>query len=278
MRRGVSLNGRVGGGDQPAGLDARAATRRRPWRSAWRPPRSCASATDRCCRSRRTPRSGTARPLPCFIFDDPQAVAFAFRASHAKSESRRSRKRGRVAIALGGATKLGKRQRLDPHRRSNLPWTARLWCWQRGENTTADPRRGPARSPAAPARSPRTGSRARPCSRPASSRPGLPPAARRRPAPPPAGARRRRDRAQPDVAPAAAASADGQGQRRAGIPMPHLRGIDPVPARHLAGAQQEIDGGGGGAGRSAPCDGRRIAKRLAVVSAFRVRLRDRAGG
>jgi hypothetical protein len=54
--------------------------------------------------------------------------------------------------------------------------------------------------------------------------------------------------------------------------MPHLGSIDPVPARHLAGAEQEINGGGGRADRiGARGDGRRVAKRLAITAAFRVR-------
>ena len=103
------------------------------------------------------------------------------------------------------------------------------------------------RSPAAPARSPRTRSPGPPCSRPASRRRGFAPAARRPPAPPPAGAHRRQGRCRAGSRASARALSDAEHERRTGIPVPDLCGVDPVPARHLAGAQQEIDGGGGGA-------------------------------
>src|SRR5215831_14777717 len=58
---------------------------------------------------------------------------------------------------------------------------------------------------------------------------------------------------------------NGQGQRRARMPVPRLSGIDPVPARQLAANKQEIDGGGGRAARGV---GGAIAEGLAKVTAL----------
>src|SRR5579862_4210348 len=55
---------------------------------------------------------------------------------------------------------------------------------------------------------------------------------------------------------------DFERKRCAGIPMPHLGGVDAVPMRALAALEQKIDRGG--------C---RIAKRLAEMTALRMRLK-----
>ena len=60
--------------------------------------------------------------------------------------------------------------------------------------------------------------------------------------------------------------ADGDDERRAGVPMPRLGGIDPVPFRDLADVEQEEDGGGG----RAAVDLVRVAKGLAVPPALGV--------
>ena len=60
---------------------------------------------------------------------------------------------------------------------------------------------------------------------------------------------------------------DAEDQRRACVPMPDLDRIDAVPARHLALAQQEVDGRGRGARTVAAA----IAKRLAEMPTLRMR-------
>src|SRR6185437_7876107 len=74
--------------------------------------------------------------------------------------------------------------------------------------------------------------------------------------------------AERDAAPSAVVG-DLQGQRVAGIIMPDLDRIDAVPVRALAARQQEIDRGGKGAAIGIAV---RVAKRLAVVAAFGMRL------
>ena len=81
--------------------------------------------------------------------------------------------------------------------------------------------------------------------------------------------------AQRSVAARACIVGDGEEQRRAGMPVPDLGRIDPVPARNLAVAQQEIDGGGG---RARAVRRRRVAERLAEMPALRMRRQVRAGG
>src|SRR5262249_31126242 len=61
---------------------------------------------------------------------------------------------------------------------------------------------------------------------------------------------------------------DFQGERRAGMKMPDLDRIHPVPMRALAARKHKIDRRGGGA----PLDRARIAERLTVVAALRMRL------
>ncbi len=65
-------------------------------------------------------------------------------------------------------------------------------------------------------------------------------------------------------------------ERRAGVPVPHLGRIDPVPARDLACPQQEVDGGGGRAVRCASASG--VAERLAIMPAFWMRLEAEQSG
>ena len=106
-------------------------------------------------------------------------------------------------------------------------------------------------SPAARARSPRSRRPAPRCSRPgsrcrASARP-----ARRRAARRSAASRRGRSRCRgADAAMRMAIVAQRQLERRAGIVMPDLVGIDPVPVRALAGLEQEVDRGAGARGPS----------------------------
>lgn len=71
---------------------------------------------------------------------------------------------------------------------------------------------------------------------------------------------------EPDVAPVPILD-DGQRERRARVPVPHLCGVDPVPVRNLTGPQQEVDGGGGGAVRQ-PNGALRIAEGLSLMPAF----------
>ena len=146
-----------------------------------------------------------------------------------------------------GAAKPRENSGLTAARACQLSWTAApLALAACGENTTTAPLIT-ARSPAAPARSPRTGSRAPPCSRRASRRRGLPPAARRRPAPPLAGVRRRRGRARAECR---AGRARRQIVSASGAPAYQCHTSDAStrcqretsPAR-----EQEVDGGGGGA-------------------------------
>src|SRR4029078_3881826 len=62
---------------------------------------------------------------------------------------------------------------------------------------------------------------------------------------------------------------DLQRQRGACVIVPDLDVIDAMPVRTLAACQQEIDRGGP---RAAVCVGTGIAKRLAIIAAFRMRL------
>src|SRR6202790_1481084 len=62
---------------------------------------------------------------------------------------------------------------------------------------------------------------------------------------------------------------DFKRQRRAGIPMPNLDGVDPVPVRALAAPEQKIDRG---RRRARSRHLLQIAKRLAKISALRMRL------
>src|SRR4029078_9557026 len=62
---------------------------------------------------------------------------------------------------------------------------------------------------------------------------------------------------------------DLQRQRVACVKWTELNGIDAMPVRTLAAWQQEIDHGGP---RAAVCVGTGIAKRLAIIAAFRMRL------
>src|SRR6185312_9187881 len=60
-------------------------------------------------------------------------------------------------------------------------------------------------------------------------------------------------------------------ERRAGVVMPDLVGIDPMPVRALAGLQQEVDGGRG----AARLVGRAV--HLAKMPALGMRLQPEAG-
>ena len=62
-------------------------------------------------------------------------------------------------------------------------------------------------------------------------------------------------------------------ERRAGVIVPDLDRVDAVPVRALAARQQELDRGGGGAA----VDVARVAKGLAIVPAFGVRLEIELG-
>ena len=122
-------------------------------------------------------------------------------------------------------------------------------------------------SPSAPVRSLRTESPARPCNRPASSRPalrGLPRAHRHHALRPFALARSGPSMMSLRFFPVR----DLKPQRRAGIPMPGLHRIDPVPVRAFAAREQEIDRG---RDRTLAVDGAAVAKCFAIMSAFRMR-------
>ena len=67
--------------------------------------------------------------------------------------------------------------------------------------------------------------------------------------------------------------ADGDDERRAGVPVPGLGGIDAVPLRNLADIEQKEDGGGG----RAAVDLARVAKSLAIPAALGVRLQLQEG-
>src|SRR3546814_5063957 len=77
-------------------------------------------------------------------------------------------------------------------------------------------------------------------------------------------------------------SSDLEAQRRAGIPVPCLRRVHPVPVRALACLQQEVDRRRGAARRRAASEASGVTEGLAVVAAFGVRLQaqvaDDAGG
>jgi hypothetical protein len=74
--------------------------------------------------------------------------------------------------------------------------------------------------------------------------------------------------AKPDAAPAAPIG-DFQGQRVAGVIVPDLHRVDAVPVRALASREKEKDRGGSCATAAIKA---RVAKCLAIVAAFRVRL------
>ena len=61
---------------------------------------------------------------------------------------------------------------------------------------------------------------------------------------------------------------DGKFQRRTRVMVPDLDGVDAMPGRGLAGAQQVINR----CARAAPAGWRLVAENLAVMPAFRMRL------
>src|SRR6185503_3829522 len=73
------------------------------------------------------------------------------------------------------------------------------------------------------------------------------------------------------MAHALAVAAEREFERRAGVVMPDLVGIDPMPVRALAGLQQEVDGGRG----AARLVGRAV--HLAKMPALGMRLQPEAG-
>src|SRR5882672_2066956 len=75
------------------------------------------------------------------------------------------------------------------------------------------------------------------------------------------------------------ARGDLECERRAGVEMPHLRRIDPMPVRALAAREQKIDRG---RSRARAVDRASVPKSLAEVPAFGMRLEieqaDHVGG
>ena len=128
------------------------------------------------------------------------------------------------------------------------------------------------RSRAVPARSRRSGSRAPPCSRRASSRRGLPPAARRRPAPPLAGARRRQGRAPGEcrAGPAHSPRSGTAARRHTNATPPTRRPCaSATPRRRRAGNRWRSTRRGRDRAEADRC---RVAEGLAIAAALGVRL------
>ena len=110
----------------------------------------------------------------------------------------------------------------------------------------------PGAIPAAPILDRRNRKRARPCSRPGSSRRGTWPIANDAPGPRLAAVGRPQDPNRGAVRPRPAVAGNAEKQRRPGVPMPNLGRVDAMPVRDFSGAQQVIDRGTGAASAARP--------------------------